>query len=59
MLKYRMLYTSCKQVRVMNTPYTPLLYSNLGVNRGLLYFLIFALKHRLWVLVRTASMRRF
>ena len=23
------------------------------------YFLIFALKHRLWVLVRTASLRRF
>ena len=23
------------------------------------YFLIFALKHRLWVLVRTVSLRRF
>ena len=25
---------------------------------GVQYFLIFALKHRLWVLVRTASLRR-
>ena len=40
-------------------PYTPLLYSKTGVYRGILYFLIFALKHILWVLVRTASMRRF
>ena len=34
-------------------PYTPLLYSKTGVYRGIHYFLIFALKHRLWVLVRT------
>ena len=40
-------------------PYTPLLYSKTGVYRGIHYFLIFALKHILWVLVRTASMRRF
>ena len=43
-------------------PYTPLLYSKTGVYRGgggIHYFLIFALKHRLWVLVRTASLRRF
>ena len=40
-------------------PYTPLLYSKTGVYRGMNYFLIFALKHILWVLVRTASMRRF
>ena len=39
-------------------PYTPLLQSKPGVYRGLHYFLIFALKHILWVLVRTASMRR-
>ena len=39
-------------------PYSPLLYSKTGVNRGIHYFLIFALKHILWVLVRTASMRR-
>ena len=36
--------------------YTPLLYSRTGVYRGIHYFLIFALKHILWVLVRTASM---
>ena len=36
-------------------PYTPLLYSKTGVRRGIYYFLIFALKHILWVLVRTAS----
>ena len=39
----------------MKTPYTPLLSSKTGVYRGIHYFLIFALKHRLWVLVRTAS----
>ena len=31
----------------------------LGVYRGMHFFLIFALKHRSWVLVRTASVRRF
>ena len=36
-------------------PYTPLLFSETGVYRGIHFFLIFALKHRLWVLVRTAS----
>ena len=40
-------------------PYTPPLYSKNGVYRGIHYFLIFALKHILWVLVRTASVRRF
>ena len=40
-------------------PYTPLLYSKTGVYRGLNYFLIFALKHILWVLIRIASPRRF
>ena len=40
-------------------PYTPLLYSKAGVCRGIPIFLIFAPKHRLWVLVRTASARRF
>ena len=33
--------------------YTQLLYSKTGVIRGIHYFLIFALKHILWVLVRT------
>ena len=45
---------SCKQVRVMNTPLHPTLYSKTGVYRGIHFFLIFALKHRSWVLVRTA-----
>ena len=40
-------------------PYTPLLYSKIGVYTGIHNFLIFALKHRLWVLIRTASLRRF
>ena len=35
-----------------------LVYSKIEVYRGIPYFLIFALKHRLWVLIRTASMRR-
>ena len=35
----------------------PLLYSNTGVYRGIHYFLIFPLKHRLLVLVRTASLK--
>ena len=30
-----------------------------GVRRGIPIFLIFAPKHRLWVLVRTASSRQF
>ena len=34
-------------------------FSNTGVYRGIHYLLIFALKHILWVLVRTASLRRF
>ena len=34
-------------------PYTPLLYSKTGVYRRIHFFLISALKHRLWVLVRT------
>ena len=40
----------------MYTPYTSLLYSheNLGL-QGYTSFSYFALKHRLWVLVRTAS----
>ena len=35
--------------------YTPLLFSKTGVYRGIHYFLIFALKHILWVLVRGGS----
>ena len=40
-------------------PYTPPLYSKTGVYKGIHNFLIFAPEHRLWVLVRTASLRRF
>ena len=40
------------------SPYTLFYnYSNTGAYRGLHYFLIFALKHILWVLVLTASKR--
>ena len=39
----------------MYTPHVPLLYSKTWVYRGTPIFLIFAQKHRLWVLVRTAS----
>ena len=51
--------SSRKRVRVTKTLYTPLVYSKTGVYRGIHYFLIFAPKHRLWILVRTASVRRF
>ena len=34
-------------------PLTPHVKSKTGVNKGIHYFLIFALKHRLWVLVST------
>ena len=36
-----------------------LLYRKTGVYRGIHYFSYFCSKHRLWVLVRTASPRRF
>ena len=37
-------------------PYTPLLYSKIGVCRGIPIFLIFDPKHRLWVLAYPQSM---
>ena len=40
-------------------PYTQLLFSKTGVWRGIPIFLIFAPKHRLWVLVRTACIECF
>ena len=40
-------------------PYTPLLYTETGVYRGIRIFLIFDPKHTLWVLVTTASLRWF
>ena len=39
-------------------PHTPLLYRKTGECRGIPIFLSFAPKHRLWVLVRTSSVRR-
>ena len=42
----------------MYTPYTPLLYSETGVLRGIPIFHFFALKHRVWVFVTNASARR-
>ena len=39
-------------------PLIPLLYSKNGVCRDI-HFFIFDPKHRLWVLVGTASLRRF
>ena len=50
---------SGKHVCEMYTPSYPTLYSKTGVYRGIHIFLIFDPKHRLWVLVRTASARRF
>ena len=46
---------SRKRIRVTRPPYTPLAYSKTGVYRGYTLFSYFALKHRLWVRVRTAS----
>ena len=51
--------TSGKHVCVINTTYTKLSESKTGVCKGIPIFLIFDLKHRLWVLVRNASPRRF
>ena len=36
--------------------YTPLIYSKIGVYNGIHNFLMFALKQKLWVLFRTASL---
>ena len=45
-----------KRIRVTKNPLTPHLYIvKLRFTEGIHYFLIFALKHRLWVRVRTAS----
>ena len=39
------------------SPHTPLFYNKNGIHKGISIFLIFHPKHRLWVLVRTASLR--
>ena len=49
---------SGKHVHVIYTPLYPTFICETGVYRGIPIFLIFASKHRLWVLVRTASARR-
>ena len=46
--------SSGKHVRAVNTPFNPT-FSKTGVCRGLPILLIFAQKHILWVLARTAS----
>ena len=54
----KLIRSSCKQVRVMYTRLHPtFIIVKLGFT-GVFIFLIFALKHRLWVLVRTASLSR-
>ena len=45
--------------QVMYTPLYPFLYSKTGLYRGIYVFLNSYQKHRLWVLVRTASPRWF
>ena len=50
--------SSGKHAYVILTPLNPLSYCKTGVYRGTHYFSYFCSKHRLWVLVRTASLRR-
>ena len=52
-------YSSRKHTYIILTLLTPLIYSRTGVYRGIYSFSYFCSKHRLWVLVRTASSRRF
>ena len=53
---YYLTRPSRKRIRVTKTPLTSHLYIvKLRFTEGIHYFLIFALKHRLWVRVRTAS----
>ena len=51
--------SSRKHAYIILTPLTLLLYSKTGVTGVYLIFLISAQKHRLWVLVGTASPRWF
>ena len=45
-----------ENMSVWSYPLTPHFYIvKLGFYRGIHYFLIFALKHRLWVLIRTCT----
>ena len=48
--------TSRKHARVMKTPLHPTLYRKTGVYRGFRNYIIFTLKHRLWVFVHPQIM---
>ena len=50
--------TSRKHTYIILTPSNPT-FIKTGVYRGIRYFSYFCSKHGLWVLVRTASVRRF
>ena len=53
---YYLTRPSRKRIRVTKTPLTPHLYIvKLGFTEGIHYFLIFALKHRLWVRLNRLS----
>ena len=49
--------TSWKYTYIILTPLSQILYSKTGLQGHILFFLISTQKHRLWVLVRTASAR--
>ena len=51
--------SSRKPTYIMLTPLNPTFYNKTEVCRGIHYFSYFCSKHRLWVLVWTASSRRF
>ena len=53
--RYKHGFSSRNHTYIILTP----LYSKTGVYRGIHYFSYSTQKHRLWVLVRTASTRRF
>ena len=51
--------TLCLHIRLVKTPLHPLTYNKTGVNKGITYSSYICFKHRLWVLVRTATLIRF
>ena len=51
--------SSGKHAYIILTPLNPTLYSKTGVTGVYIIFLIFTQKHRLWVLIITASLRQF
>ena len=58
LFRYKLYHQDNKSVKC-KPPHIPLLYSKTGFYRGIPILLLFAPKHKLWVLVRTASVRRF